>query len=479
MLQTLVVNVLALIVTLGILVTIHEFGHFWVARKCGVKVLRFSIGFGKAVKTWVGKDGTEYVIAPIPLGGYVKMLGQDDSNAQAGSQVSEDEKHLAFNYKPLWQRFAIVAAGPIANFLLAIFVFWVINVAYGTRGISPVISHVEPDSPAWTAGLRQGDEITAVDGKSVSLWQQVNLELLDRLGETGNLMITAIPAEVRQDALQDSPAPATTDNLPTETYAVAIRNWMGNTTEPNPLGSLGIVQYEIPPVIDTIVPGGRAEAAGLQTGDTVVSANGAEVRSWSHWVGMIQQSPELPLDVVVQRESELVALEIVPQATEAADGTQMGRIGAGVQIYDLYNSLPAERRREVSFNPLSAIGPAMVETWDKSVFVLDSIKKMVVGLISVKNINGPITIAQVAGETASYGLEVYLGFLAILSISLGVLNLLPIPILDGGHLLYYIIEAIIRRPVPERVQAMGLQLGLLIVGSIMVLALYNDVSRLM
>jgi len=239
------------------------------------------------------------------------------------------------------------------------------------------------------------------------------------------------------------------------------------------------VQYEIPPVIDTIVPGGAAEAAGLQTGDRVVSANGTDVRSWSQWVSMIQQSPELPLDVVVQRESELVALEIVPQATEAADGTQMGRIGAGVQIYDLYGSLPPERRREVSFNPLSAIGPAMVETWDKSVFVLDSIKKMVVGLISVKNINGPITIAQVAGETASYGLEVYLGFLAILSISLGVLNLLPIPVLDGGHLLYYTIEAIIRRPVPERVQAMGLQLGLLIVGSIMVLALYNDVSRLM
>lgn len=465
MLQTLVVNILALIVTLGILVTIHEFGHFWVARRCGVKVLRFSIGFGKAVKTWVGKDGTEYVIAPIPLGGYVKMLGQDDTRADAGKYVSDEEKAMAFNYKPLWQRFAIVAAGPLANFLLAIVVFWVINVSYGLRGIAPVIASVTPDSPAYAAGLRAGDEIVAVDGNAVTLWQQVTMSMLERLGETGQLQISAIPAG-QADARD---------------YAIVLDSWQSGTAEPDPLGSLGLVQYEIPPVLDTIVAGGAAERAGLMNGDRIISANGEPVSGWIQWVNIVRASPELPLDVVVERAStaDRVLVTLTPAATVAADGSRTGVIGASVAAFDLYGSLPAERRREISYNPISAIGPALQETWDKSVFVLESIKKMVIGLISVKNINGPITIAQVAGETASYGLEVYLGFLAILSISLGVMNLLPIPVLDGGHLLYYTVEAIIRRPVPERIQAMGLQLGLLIIGGIMMLAIYNDVSRLL
>jgi len=465
MLQTLVVNILALIVTLGILVTIHEFGHFWVARRCGVKVLRFSIGFGKAVKTWIDKDGCEYVIAPIPLGGYVKMLGQDDTRIDAGSNIHDDERHMAFNYKPLWQRFAIVAAGPLANFLLAILVFWLINISYGQRGVAPVIGSILPESPAWQAGLRAGDEIVSVDGNDTTLWQHVTMAILDRLGETGRLQITAIPA----------------GQLDPREYAIPLNSWLSSSAAPDPLGSLGIVQFDIPPVLDTIVAGGAAEQAGLMSGDRIISADGQEISGWVQWVSIVRASPELPLEVVVERavSAQRQQLTLTPAANRAEDGSLTGVIGASVAPFDVYASMPAEQRREVSFNPISAVVPALQETWEKSVFVLESIQKMVIGLISVKNINGPITIAQVAGETASYGLEVYLGFLAILSISLGVMNLLPIPVLDGGHLLYYTIEAIIRRPVPERIQAMGLQLGLLIIGGIMVLAIYNDVTRLL
>ncbi len=459
----LIINIIALLVTLGILVTVHEFGHFWVARRCGVKVLRFSIGFGKAVKTWIGKDGTEYVIAPIPLGGYVKMLGQEDTSVEGDTGIPASQQHMSFATKPLWQRMAIVAAGPIANFLLAITVFWIINVAYGLNGTSPVLANVLDDSPAYAAGLRAGDEIVAVDGEATQLWQQVTMLLLARLGETGDLEISAIPAG--QNSAQE--------------YIIALDSWQSNTAEPNPLGSLGFVQYEIPPVIEGLIDGGAAQLAGMQAGDRIVSADGQELTGWLQWVQRVRASPELPLEVVVQRDAMPVTLTLTPAASVLDSGERIGVIGAYVQEFDLYGSLPAERIREVNYNPVSAFVPAVQETWEKSVFVLDSIKKMVIGLISVKNINGPITIAQVAGETASYGLEVYLGFLAILSISLGVLNLLPIPVLDGGHLLYYSIEAIIRRPVPERIQAMGLQLGLLLISGVMVLAVYNDVSRLL
>lgn len=463
MAQQFFINAIALIVTLGILVTIHEFGHFWVARRCGVKVLRFSIGFGKAVKSWTGKDGTEYVIAPIPLGGYVKMLGQEDTSVSAESDVPEAERHMSFACKPLWQRMAIVAAGPLANFLLAITVFWVINVVYGITGTAPVLENVVVGSPAYEAGLRPGDEIVAVDGVSTTLWQEVTMQLLNRLGETGVLEISAIP----QGSTQASQ------------YALPLQRWQSDTAEPDPFRSLGLVQYEIPPFVDRVIEGGAAEAAGLETGDLILSIDDRPVHGWLQFVDIVRASPELTLDVAVQRNSETFNFLVTPRVADGADGAPMGAIGASVREYDLMASLPEGRLRRVDYNVLSAIGPAIQETWDKSVFVLVSMKKMLVGLISVKNISGPITIAQVAGETASYGVQVYLGFLAILSISLGVLNLLPIPVLDGGHLLYYTIEAVIRRPVPEKIQAMGLQLGLLLISGIMVLALFNDVSRLL
>lgn len=461
-LVSMVSSVAALLVTLGILVTVHEFGHFWVARRCGVKVLKFSIGFGKAVKTWVGKDGVEYVIAPIPLGGYVKMLGQEDTSVADPAAVDPEDASKSFAAKSVWQRMAISAAGPIANILLAIVVFWLINVVYGISGVAPVISSVAPGSVAESVGLSAGDEIIAIDGEQTVLWQQVSMQLLARMGETGQLEF-----EVERGA-----GDRRVINVP-------IMGWMANETEPRPLRDLGISQLDIPPVLGEVMADGAAELAGLQSGDRILVVDGVAIRSWSQWVELVRASPELPLAIEVERSGRVLQLQLTPATTQDQAGVAYGFIGASVQQISYSELVPQEMRREVKYNPLSAIAPAVVETYEKSVFVLASIKKMVVGLISVKNINGPITIAQVAGETASYGLNVYLGFLALLSISLGVMNLLPIPVLDGGHILYNLIEIVTRRPVPERVQAMGLQIGLLLIGGIMMLAVYNDVNRLL
>ena len=454
------ISVLALIVTLGILVTIHEFGHYWVARRCGVKVLRFSVGFGRAIKTWKGKDGVEFVIAPIPLGGYVKMLGQEDTTVALPDDVSNFERHLSFSSKSPLQKALIAVAGPAANFLLAIFVFWVLNLSYGESGIAPVISGLEDESPALLVGLKEGDEILAVDGKKTLTWQQVNLHMLSRLGETGDLRLT-----IR--TISNTTADV---NLP-------IQAWMADELEPNPISSLGILQFSVPPVIGGVIDAGPADKGGLRAGDTVVSVNGREVGNWSSWVKEIRANPELELEVIVQRNDNQISLSLVPEVNYEDGAPAFGTIGAFAQQASLSELVPTEMQRNIAFGPISAIMPALQETWDKSLFVLGAIKKMVIGLISVKNINGPITIAQVAGETATYGLEIYLGFLALLSISLGVMNLLPIPVLDGGQILFCFIEAVIRRPVPEKIQAWGLQLGLFIISSIMVLAIYNDFNR--
>jgi len=456
-------SVLALLVTLGILVTVHEFGHFWVARRCGVKVLKFSIGFGKAVKTWVGKDGVEYVIAPIPLGGYVRMLGQEDTSVADAEAVPAEEQEKSFASKSVWQRMAISAAGPAANFLLAVVIFWIINIAFGTSGVAPVISSVTEGSVAERAGLVPGDEIIAIDGEPTLIWQQVALQLVGRMGESGSVTFSVRGPE----------------SVAARDVNVPILSFMADSTDPRPLKALGITQVDIPAVIDKLVEGEAGEQAGLLAGDRIVRVAGKRIDGWTQWVEIIRASPELELEVEVERGNQLIELRLTPALSELPDGSRIGIIGAYVQQVDYDELVPREMRREVKYNVLSAIVPAITETYEKSVFVLVSIKKMIVGLISVKNINGPITIAQVAGETASYGLNVYLGFLALLSISLGVMNLMPIPILDGGHILYNLIEIVTRRPVPEKVQSFGLQIGLLLISGIMMLAVYNDVARLL
>ena len=307
-----VLSLVALIVTLGILVTIHEFGHYWVARRCKVKVLRFSIGFGRAIKSWKGKDGVEFVIAPIPLGGYVKMLGQEDTRIAQADDVPAEEKHASFASKSPSQRALIAVAGPAANFLLAILVFWVLNLAYGKSGIAPVVAELEDGSAAFMAGLREGDEILSVDGKSTSTWQQVNMRMLSRLGETGDLLLT-VGRRPAKEALNL--------NLP-------ISSWMSYDTEPDPLSELGISSLKIPPIIGGVIEGGAADVGGLLPGDTVLRVDGLEIKSWTHWVREIRSSPELEIEVIVQRDGDERLLRLLPKANLEAGGGVYGTIGA-------------------------------------------------------------------------------------------------------------------------------------------------------
>ncbi len=457
------IAILALLVTLGILVTFHEYGHFWVARRCGVKVLRFSVGFGNPLKSWIGKDGTEYAIAPIPLGGYVKMQGMEDTSLVDPATVPDTERNTSFACKPLWQRSAIVAAGPGANFLLAFVIFWLINIGFGTTGIAPVVQDVVEESPAQLAGLQAGDRILAVDGRETATWREVNMQFLGRLGETGELTLNVAPAS----------------GSPPLDIRIPVEDWLGADTEPRPVADLGIVELLVPARIGLVETGAPADAGGLREGDLVLSVDGEPVRDWSHWVRIIRASPELDLRVAVERAGGATDLLLRPEAIAAGDGSAFGRIGAGVASAQPLDLLPPDAVLEFRYGPIGAVGPALRETWDMSLFVLDSIRKMIVGLISVEHISGPITIAQVAGETATIGLEIWLGFLALLSVSIAILNLLPIPMLDGGHLMFFLVEAVIRRPLPEVVQAWSLRFGMAMVLGIMVLAFYNDFNRLL
>lgn len=475
-LGSIIFDVGAMLVTLGILVTFHEFGHFWVARKCGVKVEKFSIGFGKPLLSWrekpkpliagdatsIPQEGTEFVIAAIPLGGYVKMLGEQDHD------VPEAQKRFAFNHKPLSRRAAIVAAGPAANFLLAILLYWAMFMT-GVTDFAPVVGKIAPDSLSARAGLEYGDEIVAVDNTQTRTWQEVRKQLLDRLGETGvmQLRVQKVDTSVTRD------------------LAIPLQGWLAGVSEPDILGSLGItpIYMDIPPRIGELVPGSRADTAGLESGDLVLEANGQPIASWDAWVTLVRNNPETDLQVTVERNGRAQTLTLrpdirlddagSPQLDE--NGRTQGYIGAGVEL----PVLPREMIRDIQFSPVAAFGEAVSETWENSVFVLVAIKKMIIGLMSVNNISGPITIAQIAGDSASDGIEYFIGFLAILSISLGVMNLLPIPVLDGGHLFYYAIEAIIRKPLPEGVQEMGLRLGLMVIAGIMFIAFYNDINRLL
>lgn len=444
-------SVISLIVTLGILVTIHEFGHFWVARRCGVKVLRFSVGFGSPLFSWNDKYGTEFAIAAIPLGGYVKMLDEREG------PVPDALKDYAFTSKPVSQRIAIASAGPVANFLFAIVAYWAMF-TIGFNTVIPKVGEVIPDSPASFASVEEGVVISKVDGQAVNGWRDVVMSLVTHIGDTGRI---ALEGDLGGES---------------KTYLLNLDRWMQDQDDADLIKGLGLVPYRpvVSPLIDIVNPGGPAHLAGLLEGDRVVAVDGTVINDWYEFVKVVQASAGEQIVVEVEREGSLVQLKIVPEGIEKPDGALAGKIGVGVAPYEY----PAELIATVSYGPIAAFSHALDQTWSDVAMTFGAVKKMVIGLISLENLSGPITIARVANQSISTGLEEFLRFLALLSVSLGVLNLLPIPVLDGGHILFYLIEAVRGRPLSERSQLIGFKIGLSLVVMLMAVAFYNDIMRL-
>jgi regulator of sigma E protease len=446
-------QILIMIVTLGVLVAFHEYGHFWVARKCGIKVLKFSVGFGPSIFRWFDKHQTEYCLAVIPLGGFVKML---DEREEA---VAEEEKHLAFNNQPVWQRILVVAAGPVANFILAIVVYWAIFLN-GTTGLAPIIFHVEPDSVAAKAGVVQGMEIVAVDGKQTKTAESVARAFLNHIGSSGEIKLS-----VKTDGLSEP-----------EQIALPVHEWLKDEAEAiDPVQDLGLGFYrpKIDPIIQSVVPDSAASRAGLLPGDQLLTVGGERLDDWAKWVEKIQANPNTPLAITVKRGQDVYPMTLRPEG-KSRGGEVKGFVGIQVKL----PKLPEELLRKQHYNLITAMPPALKRTWQNIVFSLTSLKKLLLGQLSYKQLSGPISIAQVANDSFNFGLMAYLSLLALLSVSLGVLNLLPVPVLDGGHIFFYLIEWIKGSPVPEKIQLVAYQIGLFIVLAIMALAIFNDINRL-
>lgn len=446
-------TVVVTLVTLGILVTIHEWGHFYVARRCGVKVLRFSVGFGKAIYTWKDAKGTEYAIAMIPLGGYVKMLDEREGDVPA-SELSQ-----AFNRKPVLQRIAIVAAGPLVNLIFAVFAYWFMFV-YGVTTVAPLVGGVASGSLAEQAELPLNSEIVAIDGHKTLSWDDVNLRLAARVGESGEL---TLDLREKGTSLVDR-------------HIIVLRDWHVDVDKESPVSALGLVPWrpQVPAVIGRLVEGGSAVAAGIEIGDRILQVDGSSIDDWYAFVRVVKAQPEGTLKLLIERQGIDINLLLVPDRKVAEDGQVYGYIGAAAEPV----SWPEELRRSIQYDLIDAIGKAWNKTLQMISLTLDSIWKMIEGVISVKNLSGPITIAKVASASAASGLESYISFLAYLSISLGILNLLPIPVLDGGHLLFYTVEWITGKPVSEQIQLLGLKIGMAVLLTLMFVALFNDFMRL-
>jgi regulator of sigma E protease len=452
--MTLLTTIIAFIIALGCLIVVHEFGHYSVARLCNVKVLRFSIGFGHPL--WsrrLGRDGTEWAVAAFPLGGYVKMVDEREG------KVDPADLPRAFNRQSVWRRFAIVAAGPIANFLLAIALYWMLYM-HGLPGIRPIIGEVKSGTPAAAAGFATGDTFTRIGAEPVATWQDARWILLQHA--------------VRKDRV---PIEVSGKDGGTATRTLDLSQLTAADLDSDFLRPLGLTRFNpaIKPLIGTIVKNSPAQRAGLQSDDQVITVNNKPIATWEEFVSMVRAHPRSSLLVEVERGgARLPAISVTPdEITE--NGAPVGRIGAGPKIdREAFSQFMVE----VRYGPVASFTKAVYKTWDTSVFSLKMLGKMVVGEISLKNLSGPITIADYAGQSAQNGWVSYLLFIALISISLGVLNLLPIPLLDGGHLMYYMLEVFKGRPVSEKAIEIGQQVGMALLFVLMAFAIYNDINRL-
>lgn len=452
--MTLLSTIFAFVVALGILITFHEFGHYLVARWSGVKVLRFSIGFGQPLfKKRLGKDQTEWVIAALPLGGYVKMLDEREG------EVLPQDLARAFNRQPVSKRFAIVAAGPVANFLLAILLYWVLFMS-GVSGIKPVLGPVKPLTPAAFSAFEEGETIVKIENESVATWQDVRWILLTHAVDR-NPEVTVETVTDRGEVFRRK---------------LNLSSMEANDLDGNFLEKIGLINYQpaMAPVIGRVITDGAGHRAGLLAGDEILAINNQDILSWGEFVKEIRDNPGQLLLLEILRDGKIIDVSATPD--KAIEGnTEIGKIGVAPKID---RAAIDKLLVNVSYPAGTALLKALDKTWEMTIFTFRMLGKMVVGEVSWKNMSGPITIADYAGQSAQMGIIAYLGFLALISVSLAVLNLLPIPVLDGGHLMYYVVEIIRGSPLSERAMAIGQQIGMTMLFTLMVIAIYNDIYRL-
>lgn len=480
MLQILI-SIIGFIIAIGILITVHEFGHFWVARRFGIKVNRFSIGFGKPFFRWYDKLGTEYALSTLPLGGYVALYGEREG------AVPESMRPMSFSHKPVLVRIAVLLAGPLFNLIFAIFAYWLMFLI-GISYLAPILGHVPEHSPAYAAGLRPNYEIVSIDNQPTLSWEAVSVQLISDLGESKQVLIEARShstvhsnsnASANSNSNADSSLSSNSNskansNSTLKTYHMDLHG-LDHGAGSDFLKELGLNPFDpLPAVIGGFVPGYPAAESDLKKGDQIISIEGQKIRSRSEASDVIQQNLGKTLTLTVLREGKSVDVKITPIAKKSEDGKEIGFMGV---IYSTNIDVPKEYMRTLRFGPIKALEEALKRTWNYTVLTLEMVKKMFQGTVSVKNLSGPITIAEYAGRSVSIGIEYFLSFLAVISINLGVLNLLPIPILDGGHIMFCVWELITGRRVSEQVQNVGLWIGGIIILFFTLFVFYNDLSR--